>query len=202
MLAYAIEGSVAGVPCGLQDQLAAAYGGINSWYWIDGTKGPCFKKKTVYQKKYFKNFEKHLLLAYCGIPHASRDINSKWVKQFVSGRHRELWIEIIACTHRFIDALNKYNFEYAAESMNKEMVLRKKLTPEVLDSMGKRLVVSAVNNNCGARFTGAGGGGCIWAIGEEENIVKLKREWEAILSKRKEALMLDVDIDSKGLLIQ
>jgi len=105
MLAHAIEGSVAGVPCGLQDQLAAAHGGVNVWYWLDGIKGPCFKKKTVYQKKFFKNFEKHLLLAYCGIPHVSKDINGKWVRQFLSGRYRKLWAEIIAYTHRFVDAL-------------------------------------------------------------------------------------------------
>lgn len=202
MLAYAIEGSVAGVPCGLQDQLAAAYGGVNTWYWFDGIKGSCFKKKAVYQKKFFKNFEKHLLLAYCGVPHVSKDINSKWVKQFVSGRHREIWAEIIAYTHRFVDALTKRDFKYAAESMNGEMALRKKMTPEVLDSMGEKLADSAIRNNCGARFTGAGGGGCIWAIGENEDIAKLKREWESILSERKEARMLDVNIDSKGFLIQ
>jgi len=201
LLAYRIEGSVAGVPCGLQDQLSAAYGGVNTWYWLDGIKGSCFKKKAVYQKKFFKNFEKHLLLVYCGIPHMSKDINGKWAKQFVSGRYRELWVEIIACTHRFVDALNKHDFEYAAESMNEEMALRKKMTPEVLDPMGKNLVNSAVENNCGARFTGAGGGGCIWAIGENKDIAKLKRAWESILSEREESHMLDVKIDSQGLIV-
>ncbi|MEJ2657784.1 MAG: galactokinase, partial [Desulfobacterales bacterium] len=33
LIAHEIEASVAGVPCGLQDQLAAAYGGVNAWYW-------------------------------------------------------------------------------------------------------------------------------------------------------------------------
>ncbi|MBU4185158.1 MAG: galactokinase [Proteobacteria bacterium] len=201
MLAYAIEGSVAGVPCGLQDQLAAVYGGVNAWYWLDGIKGSRFKKKAVYQKKFFKNFEKHLLLAYCGVPHISKDINGKWVKQFVSGRYRELWVEIIACTRRFVDALNKHDFKYAAESMNGEMALRKKMTPEVLDPMGEELVNSAVENNCGARFTGAGGGGCIWAIGENEDITRLKREWESILSEKEKSRMLDVNIDSQGLIV-
>ena len=199
MLAYAIEGSVAGVPCGLQDQLSASYGGVNIWYWLDGIKGPCFKKKAVYQKKFFKNFEKHLLLAYCGIPHKSKDINGKWVRQFLSGRYRELWAEIIAYTREFVNALTMRDFKYAAESMNREMALRKKMTPEVLDSMGEKLVDSAGVNNCGARFTGAGGGGCIWAIGEIEDIEILKKEWESILSERKESCMLEVRIDFEGL---
>jgi D-glycero-alpha-D-manno-heptose-7-phosphate kinase len=33
LLAHAIEQGAAGVPCGLQDQLAAAYGGVNCWTW-------------------------------------------------------------------------------------------------------------------------------------------------------------------------
>ena len=200
MLAHAIEESVAGVPCGLQDQLAAAYGGVNVWYWLDGIKGPCFRKKVVCRKKFFRNFEKHLLLAYCGIPHVSKDINGKWVRQFLSGRYRERWVEIIAYTHRFVDALIRRDFKYAAESMNGEVALRKKMTPEVLDSMGEKLVDSAVENNCGARFTGAGGGGCIWAIGEIEDIAGLESEWESILSGREESCMLEVKVDSKGLM--
>ena len=33
LLAHAVEESVAGVPCGRQDQLAAAFGGVNAWHW-------------------------------------------------------------------------------------------------------------------------------------------------------------------------
>ena len=49
------------------------------------------------------------------------------------------------------------------------------------------------------RVTGAGGGGCIWAIGEIEDIDKLKGIWERVLSAKNEACLLDVKIDSKGL---
>ena len=74
------------------------------------------------------------------------------------------------------------------------------MTPEVLVYTGEQLVNSAVENNCGARLTGAGGGGCIWALGEFEDIDKLKLIWERILSHKKDARLLDVKIDSKGLL--
>jgi len=83
--------------------------------------------------------------------------------------------------------------------MNREVAIRKKMTPEVLDDVGEELVNSAVRNNCGARFTGAGGGGCIWALGEIEEIDNLKRIWEKVLSSRKDARLLDVTIDSEGL---
>lgn len=201
LLAHALEESVAGVPCGLQDQLAAVYGGVNAWYWPAIINGPSFRKKTIVKKAFHKNLNKHLLLAYCGIPHESKNINKRWVEQFISGKYRKLWAEIIACTKRFSNALFQKNFKKACASMNIETAIRRKMTPDVLDKMGAKLLDLAVKNRCGARFTGAGGGGCIWALGEIDDIDRLKDIWEKILLSRKEACLLDVDIDSKGLVV-
>jgi D-glycero-alpha-D-manno-heptose-7-phosphate kinase len=63
------------------------------------------------------------------------------------------------------------------------------------------LVQRALQNGCGARFTGAGWGGCIWALGEVENIDRLRPLWEESLSTRKEARLLDAKIDSEGVRI-
>lgn len=199
LLAYDLERSVAGVPCGLQDQLAAAYGGVNAWYWQADNKGPLYRKKIVVKKSSHKDLERRLLLAYCGIPHTSKDINGLWVQQFLAGKHRELWQEIVILTRKFIEALTEKNYKKAAILMNREVAIRKKMTPDVLDEMGRKLVASAVKNNCGARFAGAGGGGCIWALGEVEDIRRLTNVWEEVLSHRKKALLLAVKIDNNGL---
>lgn len=200
LLAHELEASVAGVPCGLQDQLAAVYGGINAWYWQTDIEKPTFRKKSILRKQSFNNFRHHLLLAYCGIPHESKNINSKWVRQFLSGDFRELWTEIVVCTQEFSEALSTRDLRSAIASMNRETAIRSKMTPEVLETVGKQLVDTAIENNCGARFTGAGGGGCIWAMGETEDIDKLKAIWEKVLSSRKGARLLDAKIDSKGVL--
>jgi len=200
LLSQTIEASVAGVACGFQDQLAAVYGGANVWYWPRDCQGPFFKKQTIIPKRHLLKFERHLLLAYCGVPHESKDVNKKWVKQFLSGKHHGLWAEIIVCTQKFADALLKRDIPAACEQMNKETAIRRKMTPEVLDEIGNALVKSATKNRCGARFTGAGGGGCIWALGRIENIDKLKGTWEGILSTRKDARLLSAKIDSQGLL--
>ena len=198
ILAHAIEESVAGVPCGLQDQLAAAYGGVNLWYWKTDLAESIFKRKQIYNEKESKDLEKRILIAYCGIPHESKDINSKWVKQFLAGKNRNLWIEIAECTSNFAGALSRQNFQMGASIMNRETSIRRKMTPEVLDGVGVKLVDSAVKNRCGARFTGAGGGGCIWALGEEKNILKLKSEWKDIVTKNENASILNAKIDLKG----
>jgi D-glycero-alpha-D-manno-heptose-7-phosphate kinase len=201
ILAQGLEETVAGVPCGFQDQLSALYGGVNAWEWPTGVAAPQFRKKVVVPQKGHKKLEKHLLLAYCGKPHVSKDINSRWVQQFLKGRFRHLWAEIITCTRQFIVAMMDRNYSLAAEWMNREMAVRQKMTPDVLDKIGNQLVKYARTHKCGARFTGAGGGGCIWALGDIENIDRLRPLWEEILSSENAARLLDINIDSRGLVV-
>ena len=85
--------------------------------------------------------------------------------------------------------------------MNRETAIRRKLTPDVLDEIGVQLIKAAVAHHCGSRFTGAGGGGCIWALGDIKHIDSLKPIWEEILSSENEGRLLDVKIDSQGLVV-
>ncbi len=202
LTAHQIEQSVAGVPCGIQDQLAAAYGGVNIWHWRADSKHSVFKRQCAVRKDSHKAVERHLLIAYCGKPHVSKDINGLWVRQFLSGRYRDLWADIISCTRKFASALVEGNYQQAVVQMNRETAIRRTLTPDVLDKVGEKLVDLARQNNCGARFTGAGGGGCLWAVGEIENIDRLRPIWEKTLSVRDEACLLDAKIDSKGLVVE
>jgi D-glycero-alpha-D-manno-heptose-7-phosphate kinase len=199
LLAHALEGIVAGVPCGRQDQLAAVFGGVNAWHWQSDLGAPIYRKQIVLQRKYHHSLAQHMLLAYGGVPHHSKDINSLWVKQFLAAQHRQQWIKIVLITKKFVDALSRKNYIEAAAAMNDEVSLRGQMTPGVLDNMGQDLVASAVQNSCGARFTGAGGGGCIWALGETDDINRLKPIWQELLAKKKGAGLLEVNIDSEGL---
>jgi D-glycero-alpha-D-manno-heptose-7-phosphate kinase len=201
LLAYKIEETTAGVPCGSQDQLAAAYGGVHVWYWQDRPGQSHYKRKVAVKKETHKELERRLLLAYSGNPHVSKDINGRWVQQFLAGKNRDRWREIIDQTHRFTAALADRNYRQAAEYMNRETAIRRELTPDVLDNVGEKLVETALQNGCGARFTGAGGGGCIWALGGIENIDRLRPLWEEFLSTRKEAGLLNVEIDTKGVVV-
>ena len=201
MLANKLEETVAGVPCGSQDQLAAAYGGVNVWFWQDRHGQSHFQRKVAAPKRYQKGLERRLLLAYCGKPHVSKDINGRWVHQFIGGKNRAIWQEIIDHTHQFTTALVNRDYHQAAISMNRETALRRKMTPDVLDSVGVQLVESAMQNLCGARFTGAGGGGCIWALGAMENIDRLRPLWEEILSTRSQAYLLNAKIDPEGVVV-
>ncbi|RLB93487.1 MAG: galactokinase [Deltaproteobacteria bacterium] len=200
-LAHYIESSVAGVPCGMQDQLAAAFGGVNQWTWKMGDRSPEFEQSPVFENEAdIKDFNDNILIAYCGIPHVSKDINKQWIESFVRGETRSIFKKIIDLTKEFSKAVKSRNFRQAAKLMNQETKLRLQMTPDVLDKAGKKMFEKAMNCDCGARFTGAGGGGCLWAIGEAMDIDKLKFLWQKILAPIKTAKILDTKIENKGII--
>lgn len=198
ILARSIEESVAGVPCGYQDHLAAVYGGINAWHWPGRIDSPVFNRKVIVKKPSAGVVDDHILVAYCGLPHDSKDINTIWFQQFIAGQSRAEWLEIVRLTRNFVTAVHKQNFHQAAKLMNQEVGIRRKLTPEVLTEAGEQLVKIAVENKCGARFTGAGGGGCIWAIGNAKEITMTRNAWKSIMKKDSPASLLDIAVDNKG----
>jgi D-glycero-alpha-D-manno-heptose-7-phosphate kinase len=200
VLAHAIEQSVAGVPCGMQDQLAAVFGGVNGWHWKADPSVRPFEQQPLVSTSDCALFSRHLLVAYCGVPHVSKDINGSWVRQFVAGRQRGIWHRILDCSQKFISAIAEGDYAAAQTSMNQETDLRRQLTPEVLDDMGTALVDAARQNHCGARFTGAGGGGCLWALGPPGQIERLRPVWAGILGRRESAGILDTQVDTQGLL--
>ena len=199
LIAQAVEESVAGVPCGYQDQLAAVFGGVNTWYWVARPPSVVFRRRTAVPARRHRELGRHMLVAYCGIPHESSNVNGRWVRQFLSGRNRQVWERIAAWTHRFSDALGAGRYEEAAVCMHQETALRRRLTPDVLDGVGRDLVAAARRSGCGARFTGAGGGGCVWAIGARERVSRLKPRWQAVLAGCASARLLDADVAGEGL---
>jgi D-glycero-alpha-D-manno-heptose-7-phosphate kinase len=198
LVAHAIEQGVAGVPCGLQDQLAAAFGGVHCWHWPADPGHAPFHDRPLLAGDACSGLDPHLIVAYLGVTHVSKDVNSTWTRRFIGGQDRDAWHRIIRLTHRFADALAAGDMRIAADAMNQETAIRKAMTPQVLESMGDRLAAAAIAMGCGARFSGAGGGGCLWAIGEADAIASLKPVWEQLLSERPTAGLIDCRVDSQG----
>jgi D-glycero-alpha-D-manno-heptose-7-phosphate kinase len=198
LLAHAIEQGMAGVPCGMQDQLAAAFGGVNAWTWPADPDRPPFVGEALLEGEALDQLNQSLLVAYLGVSHVSKDVNSTWMRQFISGQNREQWTKIIGLGNCFATAIRSLDIQAAADAMNRETAIRKVMTPQVLDDLGDRLAAAAVDCACGARFTGAGGGGCLWALGEPIDVATLKPRWEKLLEQRPTAGVLDCRIDAHG----
>jgi D-glycero-alpha-D-manno-heptose-7-phosphate kinase len=199
-LAHAIEQSVAGVPCGLQDQLAAAFGGLNVWHWSADPETPRYRRQVVAADWAGVDFNDCILIAYGGVPHLSKDINGAWVREFVAGHNRSDWHQMVRLSREFAAALSAGELERAQVAMNTEFDLRCRLTPAVVDDIGAQLVRTARDHGCSARFSGAGGGGCIWALGEPSRITQLRSVWQQVVARQEQARILEVKIDRDGIL--
>ena len=202
LTAHAIEESVAGVPCGYQDQLAAVFGGANLWHWTALPRRDVYVREAVIAAAGLPGLTPHVLVAYPGVTHVSSDINGRWVRQFVSGRRRAEWVEIIDCTRRFADAVRRGCWAQAAERMRRETEIRRRMTPDVLEPLGRRLCAAASRCGCGARFTGAGGGGCVWAVGEAAAIRSLEGDWRELVARRRGAGLLSARPTAVGLRVE
>jgi D-glycero-alpha-D-manno-heptose-7-phosphate kinase len=197
--AHLLEESAAGRPCGMQDQLAAAFGGINTWYWDILNDGLGVRRRSLAGNDAEALLSGHFLLAYGGCPHSSHDINGRWIERFRSGRDRGRWQQIAGCVEQFSKALAQRDWDTSAAAMNTETDIRREMTPDVLDPLGDALVAAARRQGCGGRFTGAGGGGCIWAIGAKDAIERLRHEWQTQLDAHLEALLLEAKPTLEGL---
>ncbi|MDD9304640.1 MAG: galactokinase [Desulfobacter sp.] len=202
-LAHYIESAVAGVPCGMQDQTAAAFGGVNLWEWKLGKTGPQFIQTPLYKRHAdIMDLNRHILVAFCGITHVSADVNSRWVAGFKSGDLFAPFEQIVKITRDFSQALMAKEYDQAGKLMNKETRLRCEMTPDVLDKTGQKMFESAVAQNCGARFTGAGAGGCLWAVGEEDRIQALSLCWQKLFDNVETGSILATRIDTQGICVE
>ena len=199
LLGHQLECAVTGKACGIQDHLAAAYGGVNAWHWQPPHVGDGFRREQLVGSKQLARTSRSIAAAYVGVTHESLAVNQQWVSAFKAGRFRDHWLKIIDVTRKFAAAFAEFDFTSAARYMNAETELRLEMTPDVLTPLGKKLWWAAKQLNCGARFTGAGAGGCVWAVGPPENMDKLAEDWQKALSAVKTARWLPIQLDGGGL---
>ena len=197
-LGYHFEDGVSGGHCGIQDQAAAVYGGVNQWTWSYGDRRKPFRRESLLDRKGQKSFSRHLLVAFSGKTHASGRINRSWVQAFLSGETRSGWLEVNRIVHKLGNAIRSEDWPRAAGLVREEMAVRREITPEALIPITRRLVDQAEMRGCGARFAGAGAGGSLWAVGAADKITRLKADWEKTLAPVRGAGVLDCQIDPRG----
>lgn len=197
-LGYHLEDGVNGGNCGMQDQAAAVFGGVNQWKWHYGDWKTPFERIILLDRNGQKELSQHLLVAYSGRSHISVRTNRNWIRDFMSGKTRAGWCLANEIVQHLALAIQKKDWRQAAKFLREEMTLRKKLTPEALIPETAKLIKQAENTGCGARFAGAGAGGSLWALGETENIGALKKRWEKTVVSVRGAKILRCEVDPAG----
>lgn len=197
-LGYHLEDGVSGGNCGLQDQAAAVYGGVQQWEWRYGHPAAAFERRPLLNREGQKALSQRLLVAYSGKRHTALRINRQWIRDFLSGATRAGWLKVNETVHRFAGAIGTMDWDLAAALIREEMAVRREITPEALTPLTDELIRLAEEAGCGARFTGAGGGGSLWAIGDMASIGRLREMWGARLAPARGAMLLDCGIDPLG----
>ena len=197
-IGYHLEDGMSGGNCGIQDQAAAVYGGVNRWTWHYGERRSSFKRESLLDIKGQKELSKRILVAFSGKSHASSRINRSWINDFLSGTTRSGWIRANGVVNLLAKAIEKEDWVKAADLLRKEMAIRREITPDALIPITEKMIDQAEKAGCGARFAGAGGGGSIWALGEVERIRDLRKTWEVTLAPIRGGRLLDCAIDPIG----
>jgi D-glycero-alpha-D-manno-heptose-7-phosphate kinase len=197
-LSYHLEDGVNGGMCGLQDQGAAVFGGVNKWLWNYSREGRPFEREAILDENGHREISKRILVVYSGRRHLSARINRLWIEQFLEGKTRSSWIEVNGIVNRFASYIKNGKWKQGAEELRNEVAIRKQITPEAFTPVTTRLIQESETVGCGARFAGAGGGGTVWALGEIDNIRELREIWTHILKGTSKGRILECAVDPAG----
>ena len=197
-LGYHLEDGVSLGSCGMQDQAAAVYGGINLWEWRYSARGLSYKRRALLDGRGRKELSQRILLAYSGKSHISLGANRSYLKDFLAGQTRKGWIQANDMIKKFGLALEERNWEKAVYYLREEVKMRRAITPRAFTSITQRMIQQAEGIGCGARFTGAGAGGSVWALGNIESIRELKKIWTKTLARTTEGKIIDGSIEGVG----
>lgn len=180
---------------GMQDQAAAIYGGVNLWEWQYSDRLN-FRRQQLVSDLFPLN--EHILLAYTGRPHVQSQNGSQMLDKFKETGALGLLVSISEQARGFAELLKCQDYRSAGASLAAEYHLRSTLLPVLLQD-DLELIEMVLNAQCGVSVTGNGGGGCIWAIGEKQDIANLKKQWTSAFDRRKVGFLLPVNVTGAGL---
>jgi D-glycero-alpha-D-manno-heptose-7-phosphate kinase len=199
-LGYHLEDAVSAGKCGIQDQAAAVYGGVNQWNWHYESTQRLFRRQSLLDPAGQTELSERLLLAYSGTSHVSSRVNQAWIREFLSGKTRDGWIKVNEVVRNLGRRIKEKAWKEAVCLLREEMAVRREITPDALIPITDRLIRQAEDAGCGARFTGAGAGGSVWALGEKDKIDDLRTLWGDTLASVKGGGLLHCRVDPKGTL--
>lgn len=202
ILAHNIESGTLTSNTGLQDQLAASFGGVNLWTWRYSDISVPYIRQVLLNRKEYKEFQKHILIAYTGEDRSSTDITSQYIKSFLAGKDHEKWLEIRQLTEKFSTAIRNQSWTAASNILKNESQLREKILHRDYSEITKALREAVSHHGCGSGFTGGNHSGCIWAIGDKASIAKLSDTWKTTLKMSEYGKILSNKISEQGLIIK
>jgi D-glycero-alpha-D-manno-heptose-7-phosphate kinase len=173
-VAHDLETEELALECGVQDQIAAAYGGI-CFMEIEYPKATVLRLDVA--DDVLNELEERLVLAYIGQSRLSDAVHRRVIAQYESGDAtvREALDTLRKTPYTMRDALLAGDFAAIADAMNTNWEAQKKLHPSITNErIEQALHVASAAGAAAAKINGAGGGGSITFLAEPGQEVRLR----------------------------
>lgn len=157
--AHYIESEMLGLQSGIQDQLCAAYGGIN---FIEMTKYPEASVSPVQVMDELQwELESRLLLIYLGKPHSSSAVHETVIKRLEESPKFRRYLEPLRqAAVAGKEALLRADLNAFGEAMIENTAAQRKLHPDLIGERALRVIdVARAFGVTGYKVNGAGGAG-------------------------------------------
>lgn len=179
-LAQKVETDKLGGQCGIQDQLAAAYGGISYIDMFDypyASVSPVGLSPTVWRE-----LEERLLVIYMGRPHNSSEVHSMVIRHLEHAGPEEARLVALRQTARpAMQSLLAGNFDRFGQALIENTNRQADLHPDLVSQTSKTLIeVAQKYGAAGWKVNGAGGEGGSLAILTGRSLEKKRKLVEAI----------------------
>jgi D-glycero-alpha-D-manno-heptose-7-phosphate kinase len=198
-LSQNIEAQIIRVPTGCQDYYPAMYGGVSA---VELTEAGIIRKAIPVD---FADFNQRVLLVYTGLPRNSGINNWEVTKLHIDGDKKVFrnFEQIAAIAHDMRGALEKADWNEVARLLREEWAHRRKNAPGITTPLMDRLVqVTKRAGAVGAKFCGAGGGGCAFFLVEPGAKERVSGIIEKEIAKEASARILPVTVAPQGVKVR
>ncbi len=158
-IAHKLETEELGQESGIQDHIAAVYGGIN---FINMFKYPKFEIEKIDPPEGIKKeLEDRLLLFFTGRPHNSSEIHKMVIEDLGNSPHKDPRLETLRkLAFQAKRALTNGNISELGEVFNENTAVQRKLHPGLICADFEKIInISRDHNAVGTKINGAGGEG-------------------------------------------
>ena len=173
---------------GLQDQIAASYGGFNN---ISFNRRGFEVRKIKCSSKFKSQLNKNLILVYTGVARTAEKIANTYTGQLKLNKSKNIK-EILSIVDQAKKIIIKGNADDFGDLLNKTWYQKRQLSKSVSTSKIDEMYNLGIKNGAlGGKLLGAGGGGFILFYVKKNHHEKIKRVFN-------KSVVLPIELTEKG----
>ena len=180
--AFYVEGHLAKVNCGPQDQMAAALGGLRLHEFLPDDS---LKSKVVKcSPQTFKTLEENLLLFYTGNQRSSHNLLDNLSKTLTeSAKARGLMSQRVKLSHQMAKEIHANSLTNFGEMLDEDWRLKKEIAPIETNDVINSIYTKAIRAGAsGGKLVGAGGQGFMLFYAPKDRHEKIQKALKTLKS--------------------